>query len=413
MRTLYLEAGSGISGDMTVGALLDLGASREKLEQGLKSLGVDGYHLHFGRARKAGIDAFDFDVHLEEHTHDYDHGHDHGHDHDHRHAHSHGEHVHRNLADVIAIIERGQITVRAKELAIRIFTIVAEAEAKAHGVPVEEVHFHEVGAIDSIVDVVGASILIDDLRPDRILCSPLSEGSGTVRCAHGMMHVPVPAVVHIAEHCSVPLQLTDVQGELVTPTGIAIAAAVAERFERPAVLNIQKVGFGAGNKEVPDRANVLRAYLLEEENGNATDEMLLLETNIDDQTGELLGDAAEQLRELGAADVWMEPIYMKKGRPAQKLCVLCKPAEESVFVQAVFCHTSSIGLRRTLVARHTMNRRFETVETRYGSVIVKVNTYGQICKPTVEFSSAKSAAVSHCVTIEQVITETLAKFWQA
>ncbi|MBC8611523.1 nickel pincer cofactor biosynthesis protein LarC [Massilimaliae timonensis] len=432
MKTLYLECSSGISGDMTVGALLDLGVDRQKLEAALNSLQVEGYALQFGRAKKAGIDAFDFDVKLEHpehpdvtHTHPHhDDGHHHNEEHHHHHEHQHegehhhGEHshhhahVHRNLDDVLAIIESGDLTPKARELAKKIFHIIAQAEAKAHGLPLEQVHFHEVGAVDSIVDVVGAAVCIDLLAVDRVIVSPLSEGCGHVHCAHGQMPVPVPAVANIAVARKVPLVMTGIPGELVTPTGIAIASAAAEAFQVPSQMNILRIGYGAGKKDLPGQANVLRAYLLEEEAGASGEEVLQMETNIDDQTGETLAFACDLLREEGALDVWTEPIFMKKGRAAYKLCVLSEPAKEEKLLRIIFAHTTSIGVRKSILQRSIMHREVLPVQTRFGQMQVKRCTYQGITKHYVEFEPAKEAAKQHHVTIQQVIEETLSKICQ-
>lgn len=304
-KILYLDCASGISGDMTVGALLDLGASREKLVRALDSLGVSGYHLHFGRTKKCGIDAYDFDVHLEEeehhhdhehshdehnhshdehdhshdeydhehhhdheHTHDHEHHHAHEHTHEHEHSHDHAHthdhmhpHVHRNIHDIFEIIDRLDASDRVKNLARRMFEIVAGAESKAHGIPVSEVHFHEVGAIDSIVDVISAAFCLEDLGIHRVVVSPLSEGHGFARCQHGLMPVPVPATANIAAAQGLELTLRDVEGEMVTPTGAAIAAAFRTEAALPKKYQIEKIGIGAGNKDFA-HANILRAMLL-------------------------------------------------------------------------------------------------------------------------------------------------------
>lgn len=429
MRTLYLECRSGISGDMTVGALLDLEADQKQLEKELNSLKIEGYALKFGRTKKAGIDAFDFDVLLEhpehpdqhhEHAHAHSHhgaGHEHHHSdgehgHSHEHEHHHHGHVHRNLGDVLEIIESGEMSAAAKETAKQIFHIIAESEAKAHGLPVEEVHFHEVGAVDSIIDICGAAICLEQLKVDRVIASPLSEGQGSVRCAHGLMPVPVPAVVNIAAARQVPMKLTEVEGELVTPTGIAILSAVCDEFTVPKRMNIKKIGYGAGNKDLPDRANVLRAYLLEESDRQDSDEVVLLETNIDDQTGEQLAYACGLLRDSGALDVWLEPIYMKKNRPAYKLCVLVKEEAQQSAVKLIFQNTTAIGIRKSNLERAIMQREIIEVETSYGLVQVKCCKYGEILKQYVEFESAKQAAEIYHVTIEQVIQETLKKICQ-
>ena len=241
-KILYLECNSGISGDMTVGALLDLGADKEVLLKALESLKLEGYHLHFGRTKKCGLDAYDFDVHLEEeehvHNHETDHSHEHQHTHEHQHAHEHVHthehqhthehhhaHEHRNLGDIYQIIDRLDSNEGVKAMAKRMFDIVAEAESKAHGISVEEVHFHEVGAIDSIIDIISVAVCVDNLGLDQIVFSPLAEGHGSVRCQHGVIPVPVPATANIATSYGLKLKLTDYEGEMVTPTGAAIAAA--------------------------------------------------------------------------------------------------------------------------------------------------------------------------------------------
>ena len=311
-KELYFECYSGISGDMTVAALLDLGADRKALEDGLASLGIDGYRLSFSRANKNGIDAYDFCVELtetEEHPHDHDHGHgehphEHPHDHDHGHGehphehphdhdHGHGEHphehphihdhshgvqphgvgesahihahphVHRGLPEILAIIDSGAITKGAKAIAKKIFYVVAEAEAKVHGKPIDEVHFHEVGAVDSIVDIVGAAICLDNLGIEKVYASPLYEGTGYVRCQHGLMPVPAPATAQICANYHIPLKITANKGEMVTPTGAAIIAALADQFSLPDVFVPEKIGVGAGKKDFVC-ANVLRVYLLGE-----------------------------------------------------------------------------------------------------------------------------------------------------
>ena len=311
-KELYFECYSGISGDMTVAALLDLGADRKVLEDGLASLGIDGYRLSFSRANKNGIDAYDFCVELtetEEHPHDHDHGHgehphEHPHDHDHGHGehphehphdhdHGHGEHphehphihdhshgvqphgvgesahihahphVHRGLPEILAIIDSGAITEGAKAIAKKIFYVVAEAEAKVHGKPIDEVHFHEVGAVDSIVDIVGAAICLDNLGIEKVYASPLYEGTGYVRCQHGLMPVPAPATAQICANYHIPLKITANKGEMVTPTGAAIIAALADQFSLPDVFVPEKIGVGAGKKDFVC-ANVLRVYLLGE-----------------------------------------------------------------------------------------------------------------------------------------------------
>lgn len=397
-KILYLECNSGISGDMTVGALLDLGADRQVLENALESLGVDGYHLHFGRKVVCGLDAFDFDVHLEadghghshEHTHrqedayervdscghlevhEHCHGHKHEHSHEHEDGHSHS-HTHRNLHDIYHIIDHLDSNERVKEMARTMFRIVAEAESKAHGLPVEQVHFHEVGAIDSIVDIISVAVCMDNLGVEDVVVSALSEGHGHVRCQHGVLPVPVPATANIASSYGLKLHFTDNDGEMVTPTGAAIAAALRTKDRLPASCRLLKIGMGAGNK-VFKQVNVLRAMLLE----NSQDEdrtMWVLETNLDDCTGEMLGLTMEMLLDAGAADVWYTPIHMKKNRPAYMMSVLCRESSIEAMEEIILTQTTTIGIRRYPTERTVLERSEIQVETSYGPADVKVCAY--------------------------------------
>ena len=434
-KILYLDCASGISGDMTVGALLDLGASREKLVRALDSLGVSGYHLHFGRTKKCGIDAYDFDVHLEEeehhhdhehshdehnhshdehdhshdeydhehhhdheHTHDHEHHHAHEHTHEHEHSHDHAHthdhmhpHVHRNIHDIFEIIDRLDASDRVKNLARRMFEIVAGAESKAHGIPVSEVHFHEVGAIDSIVDVISAAFCLEDLGIHRVVVSPLSEGHGFARCQHGL--IPVPATANIAAAQGLELTLRDVEGEMVTPTGAAIAAAFRTEAALPKKYQIEKIGIGAGNKDFA-HANILRAMLLTDKtvevetgkDGHDESSMWVMEANLDDCTGEALGYAMEVLLEAGARDVWYTPAYMKKNRPAYVLHVLTTAEKREELEQLVFSCTTTIGVRRYPVERTILPREVKEIQTRYGAAKVKICKRGGVdtCYPEYE-----------------------------
>lgn len=418
-KILYLECYSGISGDMTVGALLDLGASRERLMAELEKLGIGGYHLHFGRTQKCGIDAYDFDVHLEEHEHDHEHhhgehehthehhhgDHEHGHehhhgDHEHGHDHHHGDHehthdhhhshVHRNIHDINHIIDRLEDE-ETRRLAKEMFRLVAEAESKAHGLPVDQVHFHEVGAVDSIVDIVSTAVCIRDLGISRVAVSPLSEGRGYVKCQHGIMPVPVPATAGIAAACGLTLRLTDNEGEMVTPTGAAIAGCLRTEKELPERYTIEKIGVGAGTKDFKN-ANILRAMILvpEDEEGQKTetednrmefsekpekDAMYVIETNMDDCSGEALGFLMECLMEEGAADVWYTPAVMKKSRPAYILHTLCRQEQIEDMEGLIFAHTTTIGIRRYPVERTILSRRGELMDLPLGKISVKVCSF--------------------------------------
>lgn len=391
MKTLYLECHSGISGDMTAAALLDLGADQEGLYQALESLGVEGYRLECGRTVKQGIAAYDFHVILDSND---------PHVHSHSHEHGHG-HSHRNLADVTEIIQRGNLTPRAKELALAIFRRVAQAEAKVHGKPLEEVHFHEVGAVDSIVDIVTAAFCIDNLGIEKVYCSPLSEGTGMVRCAHGLMPVPAPATAEIAAAGGLYLQITGEQGEMVTPTGAAIAAELSHGERVPGPFRILKTGYGAGKKEFT-RANLLRAHFIQVDSLETEDTVCELLCNLDNMTGEQLGFAMERLWDAGALDVWFTPIQMKKNRPGVLLSVLCHPEKEAQITDCILRHTGTLGVRRREMARKIMGRETTQVQTPYGPVEVKQGILGDLKKVSAEYESARRTAIAADVPIKKI-----------
>ena len=394
---LYLECTSGISGDMTVAALLDLGADQKKLVKTLKSLPVKGFDIKISRVMKSGIDACDFDVLLdhdhENHDHDmkYLHGDDgdfHGHDHE-KHHHDHGgsrhghhHHEHRGLDEIMEIIDHTDMTDRAKSYGKRIFKILAEAEAKAHNVPVNQVHFHEVGAVDSIVDILSVAICMDDLDVEEVIVPRLCEGSGTIRCQHGILPVPVPAVSNIVSTHQLKLHITPVQGELITPTGAAIVAAFLTSEKLPEDFTVEKIGIGAGKRQY-ECPGILRAMLIrgsgEEASGNdactETDTIIKLESNIDDCTGETLGYVMELLYEAGAREANYMPVFMKKNRPAWLLTVLCKEEQVSVMEQIIFRETTTIGIRRQEMGRTILKREKRAVTTPLGKVEVKVCTF--------------------------------------
>lgn len=414
-HVLYLECRSGISGDMTVAALLDLGASEKKLREALASLPLHGYEIKISRVKKSGLDACDFAVILddahENHDHDmeYLHGdmqvHNHVNDHeehthgqymhegDRRHEHTRADghthhHVHRGLPQIRQIIESGALSEGAKRLAFRIFDILADAEAKAHGVPREEVHFHEVGAVDSIVDIVAVAVCLDDLAPDCIVVSALSEGTGTVRCQHGILPIPVPAVTNIVTAYGLPIHHTQVLGELVTPTGAAIAAAVMQKHnDLPADYTIERVGIGAGKRSY-ETAGILRAMWIRPL--TAGHQIVKLEANIDDATGEQLAYCMDCLMKSGARDVSFVPIYMKKNRPAYEVHVICDPCDVQCMEEILFRETTTIGIRRCVMERTVMDREVRAVETAYGTAHVKECRYGDIRKIYPEYESVRA-----------------------
>ncbi len=393
-KTLYLECYSGISGDMTVGALLDLGADQRLLEEQLRSLPVSGFEIEISRVKKSGLDACDFRVILdkehENHDHDneYLYGHGHKHEHHHHHAHTH-DHIHRGLPEIREIILHSGITERAKKTALAIFQVLAEAEAKAHGTSIDEVHFHEVGAVDSIVDIVAAAVCLDNLAVDEVIVPELYEGRGTVRCQHGIIPVPVPAVVHIAGDHGITLHMTDTEAELVTPTGAAIVAAVRTADRLPKRYKILRTGMGAGKRDY-GRASILRGMLIEPDTEEAADFVYKLESNIDDCTGEALGYVMDRLFEAGARDVNYIPVYMKKNRPAYQLNVLCSEETVPRIEEIIFKETTTIGIRRVRMERTVMRREIRTLTTSLGEAKVKVCRLGcsDIIRVYPEYESA-------------------------
>ena len=433
-RTLYLDCSSGISGDMTVAALLDLGASEEHLRQQLATLPVSGFDVVMTRVSKSGLAACDFDVRLahglENHDHDmawlyghegahehaHDHGgeheHDHAHDAEHAHAHEHDAehthhhehactvelghdhlaehghghhhhhdhhghaHAHRSMADVRAIIEGSQLTARAQALALSIFGKLAEAEAAAHGATPDTVMFHEVGAVDSIVDICSVAICLDDLDVTDVIVTSLSEGHGTIRCAHGVMPIPVPAVANLCAAARIALVPADVAGELVTPTGAAVVAALRTGSRLPHSYAIERVGYGAGKRPYEGCSGVLRAMLLADSGGadagdGDRDVVTKLECDLDDCTGEALGHVIELLMAAGAREAHAIPLVMKKGRPGHQLEVICNDELAPALERIIFENTTTIGIRSHEERRHALPRTPSTVETPFGHVETK------------------------------------------
>ncbi len=422
-KTLYLECYSGISGDMTVAALLDLGADESVLRKSLDSLNVQGYKIEIKRTQKCGIDACDFNVILEHDKHDHSHEDSHGHDHKHENEHNHkhdnnhshihehkdnhdNSHEHRNIEDIYKIINESSISNKAKSISKDIFDIIAKAEAKAHGIEIQKVHFHEVGAIDSIVDIVAVSVCIDNLNIEDVIVSELYEGTGHVKCQHGIIPVPVPAVVNIISDNSLSIKLTEVKGEMVTPTGAAIAASLKTLDTLPDSYKINKIGIGAGKKDF-EKANILRAMIIEKNKTNNSDELWTIETNLDDCTGECLGFTMEKLLETGAKDVFYTPIYMKKNRPAYKLTVLCIEEDIHSMETIIFKNTTSIGVRKYKVSRTTLNREIITVNTEYGQVVVKVSNNGNEKYYNPEYEDIRRICNSSNLGFQEVVANVL------
>lgn len=376
-KTLYLECYSGISGDMTVAALLDLGADREVLKESLKSLPVGGFRTEITRVKKSGLDACDFSVILEQDNHDHDMEYLHGSEKSYtgHYEHSHEvNHEHRGMKEITEIIQKSEMTVRAKKMAMRVFDILAQAESKAHGVPVEEVHFHEVGAVDSIVDIAAIVICMDNLDISNVIVPVLYEGTGFIRCQHGQIPVPVPAVTHIAETHKLKLKITDIQGELVTPTGAAVVAAFRTSDRLPEDFTMLKTGIGAGKRQYRC-PGILRAMLIRETTDlQIKDIIWKLETDMDDCGGEMMGHVMNLLMANGAREVHYTPIYTKKNRPAYTLTVICKESEREKLENLIFSETTTIGIRRVEMERTILQREIQKKDTPVGTAIVKACT---------------------------------------
>ena len=378
-KTLYLECYSGISGDMTVAALLDLGADREVLKESLKSLPVGGFRTEITRVKKSGLDACDFSVILEQDNHDHDmeylHGSEKSYTGHHEYTHSHEyPHEHRGMKEITEIIQKSEMTARAKKMAMRVFGILAQAESKAHGVPVEEVHFHEVGAVDSIVDIAAIAICMDNLDISNVIVPVLYEGTGFIRCQHGQIPVPVPAVTHIAETHKLKLKITDIQGELVTPTGAAVVAAFRTSDRLPEDFTMLKTGIGAGKRQYRC-PGILRAMLIRETTDlQIKDIIWKLETDMDDCGGEMMGHVMNLLMANGAREVHYTPIYTKKNRPAYTLTVICKESEREKLENLIFSETTTIGIRRVEMERTILQREIQKKDTPVGTAIVKACT---------------------------------------
>ena len=424
MKTLYLDIFSGISGDMFIGALLDLGVDAHKLEHELEKLHVGGYHLHVGHGQKSQISGVKFDVHLEhdhEHGHTHDHGHSHAHDiirhgHSHAHPHSHGEHEHehqhghgRTHAEIRKLIQNSALSEWVKEKSLHIFQRIAVAEGKIHGVPAADVHFHEVGAVDSIVDIVGACIALEMLGKPRVLAAPVVEGTGWIDCAHGRFPIPAPATLEILGAAGIGVTQCGEPHELVTPTGAALLAEFAGSFGPMRGLVAEKIGVGLGTRDNQTRPNVLRAILGRADaetpgaNDWQADTVAVLETNLDDSTAEILGHFVERALAAGALDVFHTPIQMKKNRPGVLLTVLCATADADKFTEMLLRETSAFGVRRNLLERRKLQREFVTVKTDYGDVIMKVGKLnGKVLQAAPEFESCRKLAEQAGVPLKSV-----------
>jgi uncharacterized protein (TIGR00299 family) protein len=381
MRILYFDCFSGISGDMTLAALVDLGLAPEKLKQELSKLGLDNFHLEIFRGSRGGICAAGLEVKVgprEEH--------------------------HRHFSDIHRIIETSSLKQRVKEISLAVFRRLAEAEAKVHGQKVEEVYFHEVGAVDSIVDIVGTAIGIDHFAPARIVSSELPMGKGFVQCQHGRLPLPAPATLEILK--GYPIKNVHVEGELVTPTGAAIVVVLSSGVDSDMKIKVDRIGYGMGKKEFPDRPNLLRLVLGETVEAYRTDRVAVLEANIDDMNPEFYDFVMERLFERGALDVSLSPLLMKKNRPGTLLRVIAEEKDADGLSEVILRESTTLGVRSYLVARKKLPREISEVETKYGRVRVKVS--GEL-RFQPEYDDCKRIALEKGVPIQEVYQEALKK----
>jgi uncharacterized protein (TIGR00299 family) protein len=390
MQIAYFDCLSGIAGDMTLGALIDAGADLAVIQSGVASLGLPGVRIATAEVRRKGFRGLKVDIEHEP------------------------EHKHRHLHHIVDMINAGQLTARAKDLATRIFTRLGEAEAKVHGVEIRKVHFHEVGAIDSIADIVGTAIGLDLLGIERVESSPVPTGCGFIEIAHGRCSVPAPATAELLRE--IPLAASSVEAELTTPTGAAILAAVGKRFGPPPAMTIEKIGYGAGTREFDSHPNLLRVLVGKaaggENSGQIENETLcLLETNLDDVSGELVGYCMTRLLEAGALDVYTSPIQMKKNRPGIALSVLCEPLNADRLESILFRETTTLGVRRTTVHRRRLPRQHYQVQTQWGGVAGTLATLPDGEKRfSPEYEACRVIAEQHKLPLQVVFEAALRAF---
>ena len=400
MKTLYLECSMGAAGDMLTAALLELIADRQKFVDRMNNLGLPGVYVEAEPAVKCGItgthmkvtvdgeEEESLDVHSHHHEHDHEHHHEHDHDHEHHHA---------SAADIEALIDRLAVSERVKADAKAVYALIAEAESQVHGRPVSEIHFHEVGTMDAVTDVVSVCLLMEMIAPDEVIASPVHVGSGHVRCMHGILPVPAPATALILQ--DVPIYGGQIRGELCTPTGAALLKHFVSRFGDRPVMKTQTIGYGMGKKDF-EQANCVRAFLGESE--GQREAATKLECNVDDMTGEEIGFAMEQLFAAGARDVYTQPIGMKKSRPGVLLSVICLPADADRLAEVMMKHTTTLGIRRQELSRYLLERSIETVTTAFGDIRVKHARGMGVERSKPEYDDISALAKQHGVSLETI-----------
>ena len=409
MKTLYLECGMGAAGDMLTGALLELIPDRQGFLDRVNSLGLPGVHVAAEPSVKCGITGTHMCVtvdgkeeeSLDAHGHhDHDHPHDHDHDHDHEHHHEHLNgypHHHASAADIEALIDGLAVSERVKADAKAVYALIADAESQVHGRPVREIHFHEVGTMDAVTDVISVCLLMEQIAPDQVIASPVHVGSGHVRCMHGILPVPAPATALILK--DIPTYGGQIRGELCTPTGAALLKHFVSGFGDRPLMKAQAIGYGMGKKDF-EHANCVRAFLGESE--GKREAVTKLECNLDDMTGEEIGFAIEQLFEAGAKDVYTQPIGMKKSRPGVLLSVICLPGDADRLAEVVMKHTTTLGIRRQDMSRYVLERRIETVATVFGDIRIKHAAGMGVERSKPEYDDLAALAKKHGVSLEKI-----------
>lgn len=430
MRIAYLDCFAGISGDMFLGVLLDAGLAPQVLHDAIASLNL-GASLKIERVDRSGISStrvlvFDGTEPAEKSaqpdSHDHDHAHDHTHSHDHAEPHTHEKkpeekphHHGRHLSSIRKIINASTLADEVKQTAIRAFELLGASEAKIHNVDVEKIHFHEVGAIDAIVDIVAASAGIHALAVEQWFCSPLNVGGGSVDCAHGHFPVPAPATADLLRGLPTYTDSAGPQMELVTPTGAAILRALSPTFTQPPVMRVHRIGYGAGGRNPKGFPNVLRLNIGESAQAASTNTVTVLETALDDLNPQIIAHVAEQALQQGALDVMLTPVVMKKGRPGTLLTVLCDPEKASALEHLLLHETSTLGIRIHQQQRSCLDRSHQTVSTDYGEIRIKVGSLGQDAfkeelNANPEFEDCRAAAAAHNVPVKQVVQSAIAAY---
>lgn len=411
MKTLYLDCGMGAAGDMLTAALLELLPDQEKMLEKLNALGIPGVVFVCEKAQKCGIGGTHVSVrihggeeseemhgHDHEHTHETAHAHNHGHTHETGETHSHAHHHHSGMHEIEHIVNELPVSERIRKDVLAVFGMIAEAESHVHGVPVTEIHFHEVGTMDAVADITAVCVLMDQIAPDQVIVSPVHVGGGQVKCAHGILPVPAPATAYILK--DVPVYGGEIRGELCTPTGAALLKYFASRFGAMPVMRTISIGYGMGKKDFP-AANCVRALLGETE--GMGDMVAELCCNVDDMTAEAIGFAGEMLLEAGALEVYTVAAGMKKSRPGTVLHVMCTESAKDKMVELIFRHTTTIGIRENISRRYTLARSIQKVQTPYGEIRKKVSEGYGVRREKYEYEDLARLARERGMSIQEIL----------